>query len=143
MNAACSGCSPVLCKALDRHNLGAIEHDRERQAGVHPPAVEEHRAGAAGTLVAAFLRAGEIEPLPQYVEKRLARIDVEFRRSRVYGCATCWLLSVGSPAGGFATPGTSVMAVPSRRTSWRERPSGRWIGAPIGLIAKGLLPWSR
>ncbi len=36
-----------------------------------------HGAGAAGALVAALLRARQVEPLAQHVEQALARIDLQ------------------------------------------------------------------
>ena len=44
---------------LDGDDLVALVHDRERQAGVDAPAVDQHRAGAALAVVAALLGAGE------------------------------------------------------------------------------------
>src|SRR3954452_15369719 len=55
---------------LDRDDLlPAAVHDREGEAGVVAPAVDEHGAGAARPLVAAFLRAGEVEVLAQGIEE--------------------------------------------------------------------------
>ena len=66
---------PVAVRdALDRQDLGAVVADRERQAGIDPPPVDEHRAGAALAAVAALLGAGQIEPLAQQVEQRDARV---------------------------------------------------------------------
>ena len=50
---------------------------RQREARVDPLAVDEHGARAAGALVAAFLGAGEPEPLAQQVEQALARLQLE------------------------------------------------------------------
>lgn len=49
----------------------------ERQAGQHALAVDMNGAGAALTLVAALLGAGEAEMFTQRVEQRDARLDVE------------------------------------------------------------------
>ena len=57
--------------------LPAAVHDREGEAGVVAPAVDEDGAGAARALVAAFLGAGEVEVLAQGVEERGARIEAE------------------------------------------------------------------
>ncbi len=55
-----------------------LAHRRgERQAGQHPPAADQHGAGAALTMIAALLRPREIEMLAQRVEQRGARIDVQ------------------------------------------------------------------
>ena len=53
----------------------AVFHHRQCQAGIDAPAVEQHGAGAALALIAAFLRAGEVEVLAQHVEERGARIE--------------------------------------------------------------------
>ena len=57
--------------------LVALVHHRERQAGVDPPAVDDHRAGAALAVVAALLGAGEMQMLAQRVEQRGARVELE------------------------------------------------------------------
>src|SRR5262245_5707431 len=46
-------------EALDRGDLGSIMHYRERQAAVDALPVDDDRAGAALSLVAALLRAGQ------------------------------------------------------------------------------------
>ena len=62
MNACCTGCSaPSVGQPLDRGDFGAVLHDGQREAGVDPPAVDQHRAGAALAVVAALLRAGQRE----------------------------------------------------------------------------------
>ena len=56
-------------EAFDRQDLGAVEADGEREAGIDPPAVDEHGAGAALAAVAALLGAGQVETLAQQVEQ--------------------------------------------------------------------------
>ena len=53
----------------------AVMHEGEREAGVHAPPVHVHGAGAALTVIATFLRAGEFELFSQTVEQSHARID--------------------------------------------------------------------
>src|SRR5258708_6834041 len=53
----------VGCEAFDRGDLGAIVHDRKRQARIDAPSVNQYGAGAALALIAAFLRAGQVEAL--------------------------------------------------------------------------------
>ena len=60
---------------FDRGDLVAVVHDRERQAGIHPPTVHQHRAGAALAVVAALLGAGHVQVLAQRVEQRGARVE--------------------------------------------------------------------
>jgi hypothetical protein len=64
-------------QSLDRRDLGAVVHGGQCQARDDPPAVEEHRARTACTLIAALLRAGEIESLAQDVEQGLSRIELQ------------------------------------------------------------------
>ena len=83
MNAACTGCSwsPVR-DALDGEDLGAVVADRQRQARIDPPAVDQHRAGAALAAVAALLGAGQVQPLAQEIEQRDARVvELDSRRT--------------------------------------------------------------
>jgi len=53
---------------------GAVVGDRQRQARIDPPSVDQDRAGAALAAVAAFLGAGQVESFAQQVEQRDARI---------------------------------------------------------------------
>ncbi len=72
------GVEPVaLGKPLDRGDLAALGHDRQRQARQRPAAVDMHRAGAAFAAVAALLGPGQAEMVPERVEERDARIDPE------------------------------------------------------------------
>lgn len=50
-----------MAEPLDRHDLVAVVHAGERQAGVDPPPVDEHGTGPALTMVAALLHAVQIE----------------------------------------------------------------------------------
>jgi hypothetical protein len=45
--------------------LRAILHHRERQAGIDPLAIQEHGAGAALSVIAAFLGSCETKMLAQ------------------------------------------------------------------------------
>src|SRR5438445_338326 len=46
---------PLGRQALDGHHIAPFTLSRQGQAGQHPPAVDQHGAGAAGALVAALL----------------------------------------------------------------------------------------
>src|SRR5262245_31959426 len=70
-------------KALNRGDAGAILHDRQCQAGVNTPAVDQDRAGAALAMVAAFLRAGQAEAVAQRIEQRRPRRDGQLRRRAI------------------------------------------------------------
>ena len=75
MNAACTGCEDVAARdALDRQDIGAVGAHRQREAGIDPPAVDQHGAGAALAAVAALLGSGQVQALAQQVEQRDARV---------------------------------------------------------------------
>ena len=57
--------------------LSPSMHDRERQARIDAPAVDDHRAGAALAVIAALLGAGEMQVLAQRVEQGGARVERE------------------------------------------------------------------
>ena len=65
--------------------FGAVLHDGERQARIDPPAVDQHRAGAALAVIAALLRAGQVEMVAQRVEQGRPRRDIELRLDAVDG----------------------------------------------------------
>src|SRR6267142_1922170 len=67
----------VLCQAFDGGDLVAVMHHRERQAALDALAVHEDGAGAALSLVAALLRAGQRDMLAQRIEQRGTRIEIE------------------------------------------------------------------
>ena len=56
--------------AFDGEDVGAVMADRQSQAGIDPPAVDQHRAGAALAAVAALLGAGQMQALAQQIEQR-------------------------------------------------------------------------
>ena len=64
-------------QALDGGHLVAVAGHGQRQAGVHPQAVHQNRAGAALAMVAALLRARQAQLLAQGVQQGDARIEVE------------------------------------------------------------------
>ena len=64
----------ALRHALDGEDVRAVMADRQRQAGIDPPAVDQDRAGAALPAVAAFLGSGQVQALAQQIEQRDARV---------------------------------------------------------------------
>jgi hypothetical protein len=58
-------------QALNRSNLLALLSDCEGKAGVD--AIHHNRAGAALTVIASFLRAGEVQAFTQQIEQRDSR----------------------------------------------------------------------
>ncbi len=59
--------------------LVAFVHHGERQAGIDPPPVDHHGAGAALAVVAALLGAGQVQVLAQGVEQRGAGVELRDR----------------------------------------------------------------
>ena len=72
-------------EAFYGRDLGAVFHHREGQAGIDPPAVDKHRAGAALAVITAFLRAGQIKVIAQRVEQRDPGPQLELRLCSVDG----------------------------------------------------------
>ena len=75
----------VRRQSLDGGDLGAVLHDRQREAGIDPPPVDQHGAGAALAVIAALLGAGQIEMVAQRVEQGRPRRELELRLDAVDG----------------------------------------------------------
>ena len=58
---------------------------RQRQAAARRAAVDQHRAGAANAVLAAEMRAGQLQLLPQEIRQMLARLDAPLQRLAVQG----------------------------------------------------------
>src|SRR5260221_3077706 len=56
--------------AFDREDSGAVVADRQGQARIDPPSVDQDRTRAALAAVASLLRARQVETLTQQIEKR-------------------------------------------------------------------------
>ena len=67
-----------LCRgeALDRRDRAALGLDRKHRAGLHGLTVDVDRAGAALARVAADVRPGEVEVLPDQLHQEASRLDV-------------------------------------------------------------------
>src|SRR5207248_4217143 len=85
----------VARKAFDRRDLALVAGDREQQARARRLAVDEDGAGAADTMFAAQMSAGQIAPLAQKIRERQSRrhvirdmgtVDLQADRSH---CSTC------------------------------------------------------
>src|ERR1700731_434147 len=59
---------------LDGEDVGAVVADRQSQARIDPPAVDQYRASAALAAVASLLGAGQMETLAQQIKQRDARV---------------------------------------------------------------------
>ena len=62
---------------LDRRDLRAVMHQREREAREHALPTDHDGACAALTVIAALLRSREVEPVAQKVEERGPRLDFD------------------------------------------------------------------
>jgi hypothetical protein len=67
----------VLREPFDGRHVLAGVRDRKRQAGLDAPAVQQNRARSTLAVVTALLRAGEAQLMPQGVEQRHPRIDID------------------------------------------------------------------
>ena len=65
-------------QALDRVDAGTVRRDCERQAREDSRAVNVYRTCSALPLVAAFLRAGQMQALAQGVQNGGTRIEFQF-----------------------------------------------------------------
>ena len=66
----------VARERLDRLHRRAVGLDREQAAAAHGDAVEPDGAGAADAVLAADVRAGEAEAVPEEVGQEQPRLDV-------------------------------------------------------------------
>ena len=64
----------ALCHAFDGQDVGAVVTDRQREARIDPPSIDDDRAGAALAAVAALLGSGQMQAFAKKIEQRHARI---------------------------------------------------------------------
>src|SRR5262249_22816820 len=64
-------------ETLNCGDLRTVVHDGKRQARIDAPPVNEHGAGAALALIAAFFRPRQVQMLAQQVKERCAGIEHE------------------------------------------------------------------
>ena len=71
----------VRSKALHGRNVAALILDGQRETGVDPLTVHQHGACPACSLIAAFLRAGQMKIVAHEIEQRGAdiRLDLHCR----------------------------------------------------------------
>ncbi len=138
-------------QAFDRGDVRPLMHHRELKAGQDAPSTHQHRAGTALPLVAALLRAGQIQAVAQQVEQRDpgfhgdgVRLAVDAKRQPVGGggvrrgihrpprqtvcpgpvCGGGHVACLG--AARFARKGTAwTRATDSTKRPWRRPLSGR------------------
>ena len=132
MKACCNGCSvPPCARPFDGRDLRAVLHDRQGEARIDPPAVDQNGAGAALAVVAALFGPGEVEMVTQRVEQRgprrdgqLARHAVDMERDRV-------LAGLGI----FSAPGQPLRMIEPSGSPWRPASN-----APASRTATAALP---
>ena len=64
------------CQSFDGRDLVTLDLHGERQARVDALAVDQHGAGSALTVVAAFLSAGQPDVVAPGVQERAARLQL-------------------------------------------------------------------
>src|SRR4051794_22384917 len=67
----------ILGQAFDCGDRAAVLHDSQQKTGVHPPPVDQHRAGPTLAMVTAFFRSGQTEIETQKIEQARPGSDVE------------------------------------------------------------------
>ena len=72
----------MLADSLDGRDLLPFATGGEQRARHHGNAIHQHGAGAAGRIIAAALRARELQLLPQHVEQKRAGLDGKLVRAR-------------------------------------------------------------
>mgnify|MGYP001196255738 CR=1 FL=1 len=112
----------VWRQTFDSGYLGAVGLDRQQRARLHGATVEDHRAGAAATGVAAHVGPGQGQDFAQILDEQQPRFHFVFVLLSVYGYAngyrhTCLLCQSGSPE--ITAPCTGRVRVPvPGRTGW-------------------------
>ena len=74
----------VLREALDRQDLRAVGLDREHDAGPRGLAIDQNRARAADSVLAADVRTREAEVLAQKIHEELAGFAASLVRDAVH-----------------------------------------------------------
>jgi hypothetical protein len=75
----------VAAHTLDRRHARAIGAHGQRQARAREPSVDEHGAGAAGALAAAFLGSEQLQAVAQELDQRPVAGDIHALRTVVDG----------------------------------------------------------
>ena len=94
-------------------------HNREAEAGIDAPTIDDDRAGAALTVIAAFFRSSEMEMLSQSIEQRGPRIELQLPADTVDVEADLEIATPGGAANSAPTAGTQLdaaTATPLMRT---------------------------
>ena len=77
LKPSCSGCSSLaVARPSTVRDLAPVDLDGQHRAGLHRPAVDQHRARAAVGRVAAHVRAGQPEPAADQVGQQQPRLHL-------------------------------------------------------------------
>src|SRR4051812_47063111 len=74
-------------QTLHGEDVAALHFDAEDETRVHDASVHDHCTGAAIAVVAALLRSGQTEKIPEALKQALPRFAQELRRFSIYGRA--------------------------------------------------------
>ena len=121
-------------QTLDGEDVVALMHHRERQAGIDPPPIHQHRAGAALAVIAPLLGAGQMQMLAQQIEQRGtdvdadsmgAAVDCEADRRRSYRTGERSVPRIGRRGCRYAHEVTLNFGLPRRGRvrRWHPQPS--------------------
>ena len=69
---------------FDRRDLVTLVHRGEAKTGIHPPAIDVHRARTALAMIASLFRSSQMQMFAETIEKRRARIDPKIVLLTVY-----------------------------------------------------------
>jgi hypothetical protein len=75
--------STRLSNAFNGRNIATFELDSKCKARQNPLAIHENSAGTACPLIAALLRTMQFEVVPQEVQQRRARVELDCCRLAV------------------------------------------------------------
>ena len=100
---------------------------RQHQAGIDRRTVHQHRAGAAVAVAAAFLGAGQAEPVAQQIEQRVARVGEHA------SCSSPLTVQVSSV---FMRRATSTLELPAAVGERARRQHGHQRAAIVGRAAR-------
>ena len=75
----------IARQALDRRDLATLALSGQHQTRQHASPVDQHRARAAGALVAALLGAGEPQPVAERIQQCLVTGNAQLEGRAIHG----------------------------------------------------------
>src|SRR3972149_8347629 len=67
-----------LCQTFDGGDFGAIDLNRQEDAGANDSPIQKHGAGAAHAMLASQIHPGKAELLSEKISQGFARLDLAF-----------------------------------------------------------------